>query len=133
MRILAYTAVDDFGAVVNQAAVRGQVLGGVAQGIGQALMEHMAYDPATGQPIAPSLMDYALPRALDVPDVTWIDNGLRSRTNVFGAKACAEAGASAAPPAVMNAVADALAPYPAARALQMPARAADIWRVVHGG
>jgi carbon-monoxide dehydrogenase large subunit len=133
VRILAYTAVDDFGTVANPAAVRGQVLGGVAQGIGQALMERVAYDPATGQPIAPSLMDYALPRALDVPDVTWIDNGLRSRTNVFGAKACAEAGASAAPPAVMNAIADALAAYPAARALQMPALAAAIWQVLHGG
>ncbi len=65
------------------------------------------------------------------PHVTWIDNGLPSRTNVLGAKACAEAGASAAPPAVMNAIADALSAYPAARSLQMPARAADIWQVIN--
>jgi carbon-monoxide dehydrogenase large subunit len=102
VHILAYTAADDFATVVNPAAVHGQVLGGVAQGLGQALMEYVAY-PATGQSLSGSLMDYAMPRAQDVPNVTWIDNGLVSRTNLFGAKACAEAGASAAPPAVMNA------------------------------
>ncbi|MFG1400227.1 xanthine dehydrogenase family protein molybdopterin-binding subunit [Roseixanthobacter pseudopolyaromaticivorans] len=129
--ILAYTAVDDFGAVLNPAAVLGQVQGGVAQGIGQALMELAAYDGASAQPLAGSFMDYAMPRAVEVPDVTWIDNGLVSRTNVFGAKACGEAGAAAAPPAVMNALADALCDYPTARSLQMPARAPDIWKVIH--
>lgn len=131
MRILAYVAVDDFGTVVDADAVRGQVLGGIAQGLGQALMEHAAYDPLSGQLLAGSLMDYALPRALDMPAITWIDNGLPSRTNIFGAKGCGEAGASAAPPAVMNAIADALRHFPAARDLQMPARAADIWRLLH--
>jgi carbon-monoxide dehydrogenase large subunit len=132
VEIVAYTAVDDFGAVENPAAVRGQIQGGVAQGVGAALMECVVRDPAAGQVLCGSLMDYALPRASDAPEVRWTDNGLPSRTNLFGAKACAEAGASAAPPAVMNAVADALAAFPAARNLQMPARSADIWRVIHG-
>jgi aerobic carbon-monoxide dehydrogenase large subunit len=129
--VIRYTAVDDFGTVVNEAAVRGQVQGGVAQGLGQALSECAVYDPTTGNLITGALTDYALPRARDVPEVHWIDNGLRSRTNLFGAKACGEAGASAAPPAVMNAIADALAAYPAARSLQMPARPEDVWRVIH--
>jgi len=128
--IVAYTAVDDFGAVLNASSVRGQVLGGVTQGLGQALLEEIAYDPETGQILSGSLMDYALPRAADVPKVRWIDNGLRSRTNLFGAKGCGEAGASAAPPAVMNAIVDALSAFPAARSLQMPARPAAIWRVL---
>ncbi|MBS0560164.1 MAG: xanthine dehydrogenase family protein [Proteobacteria bacterium] len=132
VEIVAYTAVDDFGTVQNPAAVRGQVQGSVAQGLGEALMECLARDPDGGQPLSASLLDYALPRARDVPSVRWTDNGLRSRTNVFGAKACAEAGASAAPPAAMNAIADALAAFPAARDLQMPARPPDIWRVIHG-
>jgi len=130
--ILAYTAVDDFGEVLNPAAVRGQVQGGVAQGLGQALMELVAYGPESGQILAASLMDYAVPRADHVPDVHWIDNGLMSRTIIFGAKACGEAAAGAAPPAVMNAIVDALTAFPVARALQMPARATDIWRVIHG-
>jgi aerobic carbon-monoxide dehydrogenase large subunit len=129
--VVRYTAVDDFGTVVNEAAVRGQVQGGVAQGLGQALSECAVYDPITGSLITGSLTDYALPRARDVPDVHWIDNGLRSRTNLFGAKACGEAGASAAPPAVMNAIADALSAYPAVRSLQMPARPEDVWRVIN--
>ena len=132
IEIFAYTAVDDFGAVQNLAAVLGQVQGGVGQGIGQALMECVTCDHDSGQILSGSLMDYALPHAADVPDVHWIDNGLISRTNVLGAKACGEAGASAAPPAVMNAIADALSAFPAAAKLQMPARAADIWHIVHG-
>ena len=128
--IMAYTAVDDFGAVLNEQSVRGQVLGGVTQGLGQALLEEVAYDAESGQILSGSLMDYALPRAADIPQLRWIDNGLRSRTNVFGAKGCGEAGASAAPPAVMNAIADALSAFPAARGLQMPARPVDIWRVL---
>jgi carbon-monoxide dehydrogenase large subunit len=128
--VVAYTAVDDFGAVLNEDSVRGQVLGGVAQGLGQALLEEIIYDAESGQILTGSLMDYALPCATNIPNVRWIDNGLRSRTNVFGAKGCGEAGASAAPPAVMNAIADALRAFPAADSLQMPARPADIWRIL---
>lgn len=133
VRLVRYTAVDDFGQVVNAPAVLGQVQGGVAQGTGQALMEQAVVDPATGQPLAASLLDYALPRALDVPGVTWIDNGLASPSNIFGAKACGEAAASAAPPAIMNAVADALADVARVWDLQMPARAADISRLIEAG
>ena len=132
VRLMSYIAVDDFGRVVNEAAVLGQVQGGIAQGVGQALMEQAVYDRASGQPATGSWLDYAVPRALDVPTVRWIDNGLTSRTNLFGAKACGEAGASVAPPAVMNAIVDALGDYPAADTLQMPARAAEVWRVIHG-
>ena len=132
MRILRYVAVDDFGTVVNAASVRGQVQGGVAQGLGQALME-CAPDPAAlARTDATSPSGYALPRAADVAGVEWTDNGLASRTNLFGAKACGESGVSAAPPAVMNAIADALKDYPAVWELQVPARPADIWRVIHG-
>jgi len=131
VRILRYTAVDDFGQVVNPGAVRGQVQGGVAQGIGQALLEHTVYDPVTGQLLSGTLLDYALPRACSVPGVAWTDNGLVSRTNIFGAKACGEAGAAAAPPAIMNAIVDALADCPRIGDLQMPARPADIWRLIH--
>ena len=129
--VVRYAAVDDFGRVLNEAAVRGQVQGGVAQGLGQALLERAVYDPDTVQMSSPSLLDYALPRAGDVPPVAWTANGLPSQTNIFGAKACGEAGASAAPPATMNTIADTLAPYIAARNLQMSARPADIWRVIH--
>jgi carbon-monoxide dehydrogenase large subunit len=129
--IVLYTAVDDFGQLVNPDAVRGQVQGGVAQGIGQALLERTVYDPVSGQLLSGSLLDYALPHACDVPVVAWTDNGLISRTNIFGAKACGEAGTAAAPPAIMNAIADALADCPGIEDLQMPACAADIWRLIH--
>jgi carbon-monoxide dehydrogenase large subunit len=130
VHVVAYTAVDDFGAVLNEPSVRGQVLGAVTQGLGQALLEEVVYDGMTGQIASGSLTDYALPRAGDTPRLRWIDNGLRSRTNIFGAKGCGEAGASAAPPTLMNAIADALSAYPAASTLQMPARAAEIWRII---
>jgi carbon-monoxide dehydrogenase large subunit len=130
VHVAAYTAVDDFGAVLNEPSVRGQVLGAVTQGLGQALFEEVVYDGTTGQIVSGSLMDYAVPRAGDAPRLRWIDNGLRSRTNLFGAKGCGEAGASAAPPTLMNAIADALSAYPAADTLQMPARAAEIWRII---
>ncbi len=84
-------------------------------------------------PTATSCFNYALPRATDVPDVNWTDNGLPSRTNVFGAKACGESGASAAPPTVMNAIVNALGAYPRAWDLQMPAQPADIWSVLQSG
>jgi carbon-monoxide dehydrogenase large subunit len=129
--VVRYTAVDDFGRVVNEAAVLGQVQGGVVQGLGQALMERAAYDPDSGQLNSASLLDYALPRASDGPAVAWINNGLPSPSNLFGAKACGEAGVSAAPAAIMNALADALASCPASDRLQMPARPVDIWGVIH--
>jgi aerobic carbon-monoxide dehydrogenase large subunit len=133
VEIIRYTAVDDFGEVIDGGDVLGQVQGGVAQGIGQALLECAPMPEALLHPAATSCFNYALPRAADVPDVDWTDNGLRSPTNVFGAKACGESGASAAPPAVMNAIVDALGAYPGAWKLQMPARPADIWAITRSG
>jgi carbon-monoxide dehydrogenase large subunit len=129
IEIVRYTAVDDFGEVIDRDHVRGQVQGGVAQGIGQALLEH-APMPDEAMRLAASGFNYALPRAADVPDVNWMDNGLPSRANVLGAKGCAESGASAAPPAVMNAIVDALRAYPRAWDLQMPVQPADIWSIL---
>ena len=133
VEIVRYTAVDDFGQVIDQATVRGQVQGGVAQGIGQALLELAPMPDELLHPTTTSCFNYALPRATDVPDVNWTDNGLPSRTNVFGAKACGESGASAAPPTVINAIVNALGAYPRAWDLQMPAQPADIWSVLQSG
>jgi len=128
--LIAYTAVDDFGAVVNRGAVDGQVHGGLAQGLGQALLEEGVYDAATGRLATDSLSTYALPRATHVPAIRSTDNGIPSSTNALGAKACAEASASAAPPAIMNALADALSGFPGAEGLQMPAGAEAIFQVI---
>jgi len=130
VEIVRYTAVDDFGQVIDKANVRGQLQGGVAQGIGQALLERAPMPDDLLHPTTTSCFNHALPRATDVPDVNWTDNGLPSRTNLFGAKACGESGASAAPPAVMNAIVNALRAYLRAWDLQMPAQPADIWSVM---
>ncbi len=89
----------------------GQAHGAIAQGVGQALLEHAAYDPASGQLIAGSFMDYALPRADDLPSYDLGFNGTRCTTNPLGVKGCGEAGAVAAFPAIANAILDALAPF----------------------
>jgi carbon-monoxide dehydrogenase large subunit len=130
VEVVRYTAVDDFGHVIDAANVRGQVQGGVAIGIGQALVEIAPAPEALQHPLSTSNFNHALLRARDIPVVDWVDNGLPSATNIFGAKACGESGASAAPPTVMNAIADALAGFHGARDLQMPARPADIWGVI---
>jgi carbon-monoxide dehydrogenase large subunit len=133
VEIVRYTAVDDFGTVIDAVTVRGQVQGGVAQGIGQALLERAAMPEELLHPTTTSCFNHALPRATDVPNIDWIDNGLISRTNIFGAKACGESGAAAAPPTVMNAIVNALRAYPRAWDLQMPAQPADIWSVLQSG
>ena len=106
-----YTAVDDYGVLVNPMIAAGQAHGAIAQGVGQALLEHAVYDPASGQPIAGSFMDYAMPRADDLPSFELGFNGTRCTTNPLGVKGCGEAGAIAAFPAIANAIADALAPF----------------------
>jgi carbon-monoxide dehydrogenase large subunit len=106
-----YTAIDDYGVLVNPTIAAGQAHGAIAQGIGQALLEHAVYDPASGQPIAGSFMDYAMPRADDLPFFTLGFNSTRCTTNPLGVKGCGEAGAIAAFPAIANAIADALAPF----------------------
>jgi aerobic carbon-monoxide dehydrogenase large subunit len=126
-----YTAVDDYGVLVNPMIAAGQAHGAIAQGAGQALLEHAAYDPASGQLIAGSLMDYALPRADDLPSLDLGFNGTRCTTNPLGVKGCGEAGAVAAFPAVVNAIRDALAPLGAAD-FTGPATPERIWRAIRG-
>lgn len=99
----------------------------------QAIVEIAPTPEAMQRPLATSSFGHALLRAPDLTTVDWVDNGLASPTNVFGAKACGEAGMSAAPPTIMNAIADALRDYPRARDLQMPAVAGDIWTIVAAG
>ena len=100
--------VDDFGATLNPLLLAGQVHGGAVQGIGQALMEDTVYDPASGQLLSASFMDYAMPRAADAPDFVFETRNVPCKTNPLGVKGAGEAGAIGSCPAVMNAVVDAL-------------------------
>jgi carbon-monoxide dehydrogenase large subunit len=120
--IVRWTAVDDFGVVVNPMIVEGQVHGGVAQGIGQALMEHAVYDE-TGQLVTGSLSDYVLPRAEDLPPLVVDTTVTPCPSNPLGVKGCGEAGAIASPAAVMNAITDAIG----TEDLAMPATAQAVW------
>ncbi len=109
--LVRHTAVDDYGVLVNPMIAAGQAHGAIAQGAGQALLEHAVYDPSSGQPIAASFMDYALPRADDLPTFHLDFNSTRCTTNPLGVKGCGEAGAVAMFPAIGNAILDALAPF----------------------
>ncbi len=104
VQVVAFTACDDFGNIINPMIVEGQVHGGVAQGIGQALLEHCVYDRDSGQLLTGSLMDYALPRADDLPSFKVGTKVTPCTHNPLGAKGCGEAGAIGAPAAMMNAV-----------------------------
>src|SRR3712207_4106462 len=104
-----YIVVDDVGHAINPLIVRGQVHGGVAQGLGQAILERTAYDRESGQLLSASFMDYALPRAVDLPDIEVDLIEVPCETNPLGVKASGEAGAVGSPPALINAVVDALA------------------------
>ncbi len=121
-----YTVVDDVGVVINPTALKSQICGGVAQGAGQALQEWIRYDADTGQLLSASLMDYALPRAADLPPVTVESHPSPTEMNPLGAKGAGEAGTVGALPAVMNAVNDALASV-GASAIDMPATPMRIW------
>jgi len=127
--VVRFVAVDDVGRVVNPEAVHAQVQGGVAQGLGQALLEECRYD-ASGQLLAGSFMDYAMPRASDVP---WVEGSMDERspspTNPLGAKGAGESGAVGAPPAIVGAVVDALRPF-GVEHLEMPIRSEDVWQAL---
>ncbi len=125
VEIVNYTAVDDFGTVINPMIVEGQVHGGIVQGVGQALIESTAYDPESGQLLTGSFMDYTMPRADDVPSFNVDTTVTASPLNPLGVKGCGEAGAIAAPAAVMNALTDALG----TEAIDMPATPERVWRV----
>ncbi|HYX02643.1 MAG TPA: molybdopterin cofactor-binding domain-containing protein, partial [Reyranella sp.] len=129
--LLRYTAVDDYGRLINPMVTMGQVQGGVTQGIGQALLEHTVYDSDSGQLISASFMDYALPRADDLPsfDVTLIERP--TKANPLGVKGSGQAGCIAAPQTVMAAILDALRPA-GVESLHMPATAERIWRALCG-
>jgi carbon-monoxide dehydrogenase large subunit len=129
VHILRYLVVDDFGTVINPLLLQGQVQGGVAQGIGQALFEHCVYDAATGQLVTGSLTDYCLPRADDLPALGFSYNVVPCRTNPLGVKGAGEAGAIGAPPALVNAVLDALSPL-AIEHLDMPLTSERLWRAI---
>lgn len=126
--LVQFTVVDDFGEVVNPVLLEGQVHGGVAQGVGQALFERTVYDDSA-QLVTGSLMDYCLPRADNVPPVDFSMSPTRCATNPLGVKGCGEAGAIGAPPAVINAVLDALAPV-GVTDIDMPATPDRIWAAI---
>ncbi len=126
--IVRFVAIDDFGIVINPMIVEGQVHGGVAQGVGQALLEHGIYDGDSGQLVTGSYMDYCMPRADDVPEVEFGMTVTKCPSNPLGVKGCGEAGAIAAPAAVINAITDALG----VSRFDMPATPEKVWRVLSG-
>jgi carbon-monoxide dehydrogenase large subunit len=120
------TAVDDYGVIVNPMVAAGQAHGAIAQGAGQALLEHAVYDTQSGQPISGTFMDYAMPRAGDLPSFDLSFAGTRCTTNPVGVKGCGEAGAIALFPAIANAIADAVG----VTSLNGPASASRVWRAM---
>ena len=129
IEIVALTVVDDSGRAVNPMIVHGQMHGAVAQGIGQALIERCAYDPATGQLLSGSFLDYAIPRADDLPAISVTSRDVPSPTNPLGVKGAGEGGTVGAPGAVIHAILDALAPLGVTH-LDMPATPERVWRAI---
>ncbi len=129
VEVVRYSVVDDFGTVINPLLVMGQVHGGVAQGIGQALHERVVFDPDSGQLLTGSFMDYQMPRALDIPPIAVTLNCVPSTTNALGMKGAGEAGAIGAPPAVINAIVDALAEDGVTH-IDMPATPQAVWQAI---
>ena len=128
-RVDRFTAVDDFGTIINPMIVEGQVHGGIVQGIGQALMEQAVYDKETGQLLTGSFMDYAMPRADDLPHFTLDTVCTPCTHNPLGTKGCGEAGAIGSPPAVINAVLDALHDL-GVQDFDMPATPSRVWQAI---
>ncbi len=124
-----YTAVDDYGTLINPLLTIGQVQGGVAQGIGQALTEHTVYDPESGQMLSGSFMDYQIPRAVDLPDLDVTLIGVPTSANPLGVKGSGQAGAIAAPQTVISAILDALAPLGVTH-IDMPATPERVWQAI---
>jgi carbon-monoxide dehydrogenase large subunit len=127
--LVRYLVVDDVGTVVNPLTLGGQIHGGVAQGVGQVLMEEVVYDRDSGQLLTASFMEYAMPRADTLPEIVIGSNPVPTALNPLGAKGAGEAGTVGALPAVMNAVLDALAPL-GVRHLDMPATPERVWRAI---
>ena len=129
VQVVGYWVVDDVGTMINPVGVKGQIHGGVAQGLGQALMERVVYDRDSGQLLTGSFMDYAMPRAADMPHMVIENNSVPTQTNPMGAKGAGEAGTVGALPAVMNAVNHALASVGAAP-IDMPATSERVWQAL---
>ena len=128
--VVRYSVVDDFGTMLNPLLLHGQVHGGVAQGAGQALMEDVHFD-TEGQLVTGTFMDYAMPRAHDLCDITVESNPVPTKTNPLGVKGAGEAGCVGALPAVTNAVVDALSEF-GVKHIEMPATPERVWRAMNG-
>jgi len=129
VEVVGFTAVDDVGRVINPMIVEGQIHGGVAQGIGQALLERCVYDESNGQLLSGSYLSYAMPRASDLPSYQVGTNTTLCTHNPLGVKGVGEVGAIGSPPAVINAVVDALA-HLGVRHVDMPATPERVWRAI---
>ena len=129
VELVRYSVCDDFGKTVNPLIVRGQVAGGVAQGFGQAVLEHTVYDPSSGQLLSGSFMDYAMPRATEFPDIEVELLEIPCASNPLGVKGAGEAGAVGSPPAVINAIIDALSGDGVTH-IDMPATPERVWRAM---
>ena len=127
LEVVNFTAADDFGRIINPMIVAGQVHGGLAQGIGQAVLEGCVYDKETGQLLTGSYNDYAMPRAGDFPEFKLSTNTTLCTHNPLGVKGCGEAGAIGAPAAIANAIVDALSPL-GVRHVEMPATPHRLWQ-----
>jgi carbon-monoxide dehydrogenase large subunit len=129
--LLSYLVVDDVGTVINPLLLKGQIVGGVAQGVGQVLMEDIRFNE-DGQNLTASFMDYAMPRAADISAVDVKSNPVPTMTNPLGVKGAGEAGCVGAMPAVANALVDALS-HLGVRHIEMPATPERLWRTINGG
>src|SRR6267154_744681 len=129
LEIVRYVVIDDVGTVVNPIGLKGQIHGGVAQGLGQALMEQVVYDRESGQNLTGSFMDYCMPRADTMPHMEITSNPVPTKRNPLGAKGAGEAGTVGALPAIFNAVVAALAPL-GVKSLDMPATSERIWQAM---
>jgi len=130
-QIVAYAAVDDAGVVLDHTLAAGQLVGGLAQGIGQALLENAVYDADNAQLVTGTFMDYAMPRATDMPPVSEANHNARATTNPLGVKGVGEAGTTGSIAAIMNAIANAI-PDGRGVDLAMPATPAKVWAAIQG-
>ena len=128
-KLQSYVVIDDVGTVINPLTLKGQIHGGVAQGVGQALMERVVYDKETGQLLSASFMDYAMPRADDLPSMEIESNPVPTTRNLLGAKGAGEAGTVGALPVTLLAIMDALKPL-GVKHLDMPATPEAVWQAI---
>jgi len=130
VEIVKYTVVDDFGKVINPLLLAGQVHGGIAQGVGQALLERCVYESESGQLLSATYQDYTMPRADDLTHIEFVLNEVPCVTNPLGIKGAGEAGAIGAPPAVINALVNALSDYGVSH-VDMPATPYSLWQIIN--